>query len=68
MAAAMYLVYYGNHIAKEEEDIVWQAARLLSEEDWDAVRAAVPPQRDPLFGEAPDERYRALRERIATAG
>jgi len=68
MAAAMYLVYYGNHIAREEEDIVEQAARLLSAEDWEAVRAAVPPQRDPLFGEAPDERYRALRERIAASG
>jgi hemerythrin-like domain-containing protein len=68
IAAAMYLVYYGNHIAKEEEDVVGQAARLLSAEDWEAVRAAVPAQADPLFGEAPDERYRALRQRIAAAG
>jgi hemerythrin-like domain-containing protein len=68
MAAAMYLVYYGNHIAREEEDVVGQAARLLSDEDWEAVRSAVPPQRDPLFGETPDERYRELRQRIAAAG
>jgi hemerythrin-like domain-containing protein len=68
MAAAMYLVYYGNHIAKEEEDVVGRAAQLLSAEDWEAVRAAVPAQRDPLFGEAPDQRYRALRHLIAMAG
>lgn len=68
MAAAMYLVYYGNHIAREEEDVVGEAARLLDAADWEAVREAVPAQRDPLFGEAPDERYRALRERIAAAG
>jgi hemerythrin-like domain-containing protein len=67
IAAAMYLVYYGNHIAKEEEDIVERAAQLLNAEDWEAVRTAVPPQRDPLFGETADERYRVLRRHIATA-
>ena len=68
MAAAMYLVYYGNHIAREEEDVVGRAAQVLGAEDWTAVRAAVPAQRDPLFGEAPDPRYRALRHLIATSG
>lgn len=41
VAAAMYLVYYGNHIAHEEEDILRCAAELLTEEDWAAVRNAV---------------------------
>jgi hemerythrin-like domain-containing protein len=68
MAAAMYLVYYGNHIAKEEEDRVGRAAEQLSAADWEAVRAAIPSQGDPLFGAAPEERYRALRHLIATAG
>jgi len=68
IAAAMYLVYYGNHIAREEEDVVGRAAGTLSAEDWEAVRAAVPQQRDPLFGETPDERYRVLRRRSAAAG
>jgi hemerythrin-like domain-containing protein len=40
VAAAMYLVYYGNHIAHEEEDILGRAATALSAEDWDAVRRA----------------------------
>jgi len=41
VAAAMYLVYYGNHIAHEEEDILNRAAESLTAEDWQAVRDAV---------------------------
>lgn len=40
---ATYLVYYGNHIAKEEEDVLTRAAKHLTAEDWAAVRAAAPP-------------------------
>ncbi len=64
-AAATYLVYYGNHIAVEEEDVLPRAAKVLAPEDWQAVRAAVPPGRDPLFGGDPAERYRELRRQIA---
>lgn len=64
-AAATYLVYYGNHIAVEEEDVLPRAAKVLAPEDWEAVRTAVPPGRDPLFGGAPEERYRELRRQIA---
>ncbi len=67
MAAATYLVYYGNHIAKEEEDVLPRAAKELTEEDWEAVRNGVPPTRDPLFGSTPEERYRELRRQIALA-
>jgi hemerythrin-like domain-containing protein len=38
-ALATYLVYYGNHIAREEEDILTRAAKHLDAEDWKAVRA-----------------------------
>jgi hemerythrin-like domain-containing protein len=65
VAAATYLVYYGNHIAKEEEDVLARAAKELSPEDWEAVRTAVPPLRDPLFDANPEERYRELRRQIA---
>ena len=41
-ALATYLVYYGNHIAKEEEDVLGRAVQHLTAEDWAAVRAAVP--------------------------
>ena len=40
VAAATYLVYYGNHIAHEEEDILGRAAQALTAEDWQAVREA----------------------------
>jgi len=65
IAAATYLVYYGNHIAQEDEDIVGRAEQALDAADWEAVRNAVPAIADPLFGESPAERYRALRRRIA---
>jgi len=65
MAAATYLVYYGNHIAKEEEDVLARAAMQLTPADWEAVRNAVPPGRDPLSGNTLEGRYRELRRQIA---
>lgn len=65
VAAATYLVYYGNHIAKEEEDVLSRAAQVLTVDDWEAVRAAVPVGHDPLFGDHPEERYREVRRQIA---
>ena len=65
MAAATYLVYYGNHIAREEEDVLTRAAAGLRSEDWEAVRNAVPHAEDPLFGPKPEERFRQLRRQIA---
>jgi len=64
VAAATYLVYYGNHIAKEEEDVLTAAAKHLTAEDWKAVKDAVPPGDDPLFGARPLDRFRELRRRI----
>lgn len=66
VAAATYLVYYGNHIAKEEEDVLARAAKELTPEDWEAVRDAVPPGIDPLFGTSGEDRFRELRRQIAT--
>jgi hemerythrin-like domain-containing protein len=65
MAAATYLVYYGNHIAKEEEDILSRAAQELTKEDWEEVRSAIPPVSDPLAHGSVAERYRELRRQIA---
>jgi hemerythrin-like domain-containing protein len=65
VAAATYLVYYGNHIAKEEEDVLTRAAKSLTPEDWEAVKTAVPPAHDPLFSGEPEGRYRELRRQIA---
>jgi hemerythrin-like domain-containing protein len=65
VAAATYLVYYGNHIATEEDDILPLAASTLSAEDWRTAAAAAPVGDDPLFGRGPKERFRELRRRIS---
>jgi hemerythrin-like domain-containing protein len=67
VAAATYLVYYGNHLAKEDELVLERAEKALTVEDWQAVKGAVASGPDPLFGERPQERYRALRREIALA-
>ena len=64
-AAATYLVYYRHHIATEEKDVLARAEDALTDEDWDAVNAAVPLEPDPLFGTGPEEHYRDLRRQIA---
>lgn len=64
LAAATYLVYFGNHIAKEEEDILPLAEQVLAPADWRAARDAAPAGQDPLFGPAPQERFRDLRRQI----
>ena len=63
--AASYLVYYGNHIAKEEQDVLTRAALHLTDADWEAVKNGAPMLRDPLFGKHTQERYRGLRRQIA---
>lgn len=66
VAAATYLVYYGNHIDKEEEMVLGAAEKTLTREDWEAVRDAVSSPADPLFGVSPQERYRQLARRLAS--
>lgn len=62
-AAATYLVYYRQHIAAEERDIMPRAAQLLTREDWTDVSASVAP--DPLFGDVVEARFQELRSQIA---
>ena len=64
-AAATYLVYYRNHIAREEGGILERAAQLLTPEDWESVRLAIPAGPDPLARADPERRYRELRRHIA---
>jgi hemerythrin-like domain-containing protein len=65
VAAATYLLYYGNHIATEEEDVLPLAARTLTAQDWAQAKEAAPAGHDPLFGRDPHERFRELRRHIA---
>ncbi len=61
-SAALYLAYYRHHLATEEREILPRAARLLTREDWNIVASATPSGSDPLFGDAPSEVYRDLRD------
>ncbi|WP_042878668.1 hemerythrin domain-containing protein [Cupriavidus necator] len=63
-AAAMYLVYYRNHLSTEERHAMPRAAQLLTQEDWAAVAASVPESPDPLFGENVQERFAKLHQQI----
>jgi hemerythrin-like domain-containing protein len=65
VAAATYLVYYGNHMAKEEEEILTRAAKVLSADDWQAVKEVAPAGNDPVSAGKLEARYRELRRRIA---
>jgi hemerythrin-like domain-containing protein len=49
-AAALYLVYYRHHLATEETSILPRAAKLLTDEDWQVVSRAVPPDSEPQAG------------------
>lgn len=64
-ALATYLVYYGNHIAREEEDVLTRAEKELGPEDWSKVKDAAPGRGDPLFGSHPEARYRELRRQLS---
>ena len=64
VAAATFLVYYGNHIGKEEEDILPLAAAVLTEADWAAVKAVPQSAPHPDLGAPSLERFRDLRRRI----
>ncbi len=63
-AAATYLVYYRNHLATEEREILPRAAYLLTADDWVAVIATIPAMTDPLFGDNVDARFQKLRRQI----
>lgn len=63
-AAAMYLVYYRNHLSAEERHVIPRAAQLLTQEDWAAVAATIPASSDPLFGDNVEERFATLRQQI----
>ena len=67
VAAATYLVYYVNHIAVEEEDVLPLAAKELTPADWAAVRDAAPERNEPPFGDAAEPRFRELRRHLLTA-
>lgn len=63
-AAAMYLVYYRNHLSTEEKQVMPRAARFLTDADWAEVAATEPASADPLFGANVEKRFATLRKQI----
>lgn len=62
-----YIADFRSHMQTEETAILPLAAKLLREGDWAAIDAAIRHIDDPLFGKNGEERYTALRRRIARA-
>ena len=60
-----YIAAFRRHIDTEEAHILPLAGALLHHDDWAAIDSALLKLDDPLFGKTRDERYAALRRRIA---
>lgn len=61
-AAADYIARSRRHMAFEEAHFLPTAARVLSEDDWAEIDFAVFDHADPLFSEAIERRFEALRQ------
>ena len=61
-----YISYMRSHMKQEETQLFPVASRVLRNEDWIAVDAAIKSQEDPLFGGTVQKRYEALHQQIAT--
>ena len=60
-----YVAGFRGHMDREEAEILPLAAKLLDDEDWAAIDAAILQLEDPVFGKTLDQRYAALRREIA---
>jgi hemerythrin-like domain-containing protein len=65
--AATYIVYYRQHMAREEAELFPRLEDVLGNEDWKAVDDAITPEADPLFGSKVGQRYQQLRRQIMLA-
>ena len=62
-----YIADFRSHMNVEETTILPLAARLLHDADWAAIDGAIQHIDDPLLGSQEEERFGALRRRIARA-
>ncbi len=65
--AATYIVYYRQHMAREEAELFPRLADVLGNDDWKAVEDAISPEVDPLFGSKVGPRYQQLHRQIMLA-
>ncbi len=62
-----YIADFRSHMQVEETTILPLAASLLHDGDWAAIDSAIQHIDDPLFSNREEERYGALRRKIARA-
>jgi hemerythrin-like domain-containing protein len=65
-----YVTRYLHHMRREEQDVLPRAVQLLSADDWADLDEAFGSHQDPLAprpGQAVDEAYAPLRQRILSA-
>jgi hemerythrin-like domain-containing protein len=60
-----YIANFRSHMQTEETEILPLAAKLLRDKDWSKIEATIRHLEDPLFGDAAEQRYAALRHEIA---
>ncbi len=66
-SAATYIVYYRQHMAREEAELFPRVEDVLSDADWKAVGEAITAEADPLFGAKVGQRYQQLHRQIMLA-
>lgn len=63
-----YVAFMRHHMTREDEDVFPAAERMLGDDDWAAVRAALDNLEDPVFGPIVDEQYHTLLDHIRQHG
>ena len=59
-----FLNHYRKHISMEESRFFPAALGTLEPDDWRAVESQAEKRKDPLFGQEPEEHFKALRRNI----
>ncbi|BCA02040.1 hypothetical protein BDS110ZK4_10920 [Bradyrhizobium diazoefficiens] len=59
-----FIEHERRHIMKEDRDFFPAALKALEPEDWTEIASAMTNPEDPLFSEAAEETFDALRARI----
>jgi hemerythrin-like domain-containing protein len=60
-----YLDRFRQHMYAEEQGLFLAALEHLSKDDWTSIEREAKRGQDPLFGEQPEQRYRALRRELS---
>lgn len=65
-AAGRFIDDQRHHMRMEEDFFFPVAERILSPDEWSEIEFRITDARDPLFGDADEDRFARLRERLLT--